>query len=188
MAKAKEINEYLKESGYTRNDMKKFFDDAKEVNWIIQKFEEEGKKWSDLAIHQIKELPGLKERTLENIKKKEEADKAAEEAKNKKKAEKEYYLKNFESIMLNKIDNRENLEEDEISKLVYEYEVETTYGDDGRWHKEAQTVVCLNGRYFLVVWQKGLTEFQENFFGNQPYEVEKYEVPVTIIKTEWRKK
>lgn len=186
MASVTEINEYLNESGYSRKDMKKFFDDAAEVNWIIKQYKESGKKWNNLPIHQIKQLPGLKGRTEEQLRKKEEEKRVAEAKEKQRELDDKNYLENFESIMFQKIINHQNLTEKELSMVVSEYEEETTYGDDLRWTREADTIVKLCGRYFLISWQKGLTEMQENIFSNQPYEVERNEKVVVVV--EWVRK
>lgn len=171
MAKKKEIDDYCKESGYSRADLKRFYDEAKEVNWILQKYSEEGNKWNNLPIHQIKQLPGLRERTLENIRKSEE-EKAAKEAANKKNAEdKKYYEENFEKIMHDKIINHEELTERELSRLVFEYEVDSDDIDELRWNILTETIFELCGKQFKVEWQRAKTEMQEHHFLKQPVAV-----------------
>lgn len=85
MATKKEIDDYCKKSGYTRKQLAQAYKDAKEVNTVIQLFAEVGITWDKMAIHQIEELVGLKERTIENLRKKEEeeAKRAAEKKKKK---------------------------------------------------------------------------------------------------------
>ena len=49
-------------------------------------------------------------------------------------------------------------------------------------------MVCINGRYFSICWDRGLTEMQEDYydFDNDIIEMEKH----TVLKevTEWKKK
>ena len=168
MAKKKEIDEFLKESGYSRKDLEDFFNEAKEVNWIIQKFSEDGKKWSDLPIYHIEQLPGLKERTLENIKKHEEEKAKDKKEKEDAKKQKKYYEENFEKIMHEKILAKSELTEKELSRLVFEYEVESEQVDELRWTYLTETIVELCGERFKIKWQRAKTEMQEHVFMDQP--------------------
>ncbi len=71
------------------------------------------------------------------------------------------------------IDSGRDLSEREIRSLIWEgYTV--SEGEDRRWSKTMETVVEYKGRYFLIEWEKGLTECQENYY-EQPYEVVKTE-------------
>ena len=92
-------------------------------------------------------------------------------------------MDDFEKKMLSKIDSGESLTSCELSKLVYNYDIDTQEGDDGRWVRGMYTVVELGGRYFGIDWFKGLTECQENEFVFQPEEVERHEKVITV--TEW---
>ena len=92
-------------------------------------------------------------------------------------------MDDFEKKMLSKIDSGESLTSCELSKLVYNYDIDTQEGDDGRWFRGMYTVVELGGRYFGIDWFKGLTECQESEFDFQPEEVERHEKVITV--TEW---
>lgn len=92
-------------------------------------------------------------------------------------------MDDFEKKMLSKIDSGESLTSCELSKLVYNYDIDTQEGDDGRWVRGMYTVVELGGRYFGIDWFKGLTECQESEFDFQPEEVERHEKMITV--TEW---
>lgn len=85
---------------------------------------------------------------------------------------------------------QEQLSEDEIKALVYnnvvgfdiEHEEE---GESGDWDKYMYTVVkCKDGnnqdRLFEITWLKGLTEYQENSYWDQPVEVKKIVETKTI--------
>lgn len=186
MATKKEIDEYCKESGYTRTQLSKAYDEAKEVNPIIKKFDEMGITWNKMAIHQIEELIGLKERTLQKQKELEEA-KAKESAeRTKKEEEKKYYEDHIEEILLNKLLNKEALKENELIYLIDNYEIETEYSkENNRWTRNVRTIISIGDKYYAIEWQEGLTEYQENVYDCQPYEVTKGEK--TIVITVWNK-
>ncbi len=76
----------------------------------------------------------------------------------------------FISYCLNKIDNKEKLTEGEISDLL-EYEVMKDEGEDRRWSKTITSLIKINDRYFIVDWEQGLTEYQDNSYMDQPIEV-----------------
>lgn len=88
---------------------------------------------------------------------------------------------------LERFDKGETFSERELESLRWEFpEVETTYGENRRWSRSAQTIFEVNGRLFALDWDEGLTENQENEFYNQPYEVEKR--TKTIVVNEYVKK
>lgn len=91
----------------------------------------------------------------------------------------------YEIEILNKIDNNQKLDSVELSSLVYEYELETDEGENRRWSRTNRTIVQLGNRYFSVIWEEGLTEYQPDDFNSQPIEVTKHEFEKTVIVTEW---
>ena len=94
----------------------------------------------------------------------------------------------FEEIIVNKIDNGEKLTEEELKEIIWDYDVESSYGENRRWTRAVSTIVCMCGRYFMVDWEQGLTERQENEFWEQSYEIERKEYEKTIKVVEWVKK
>ena len=89
-----------------------------------------------------------------------------------------------ENVVFNKIMNHEALTEDEVKTLIWDYEVDYEEGDSGRWTRGMTTIVELNGHYFSINWQAGLTEYQENeYFDFYPTEVELVEQVVKV--TNW---
>ena len=88
-------------------------------------------------------------------------------------------MDDFAKKMLYKIDSGEPLTSSELSELVYDYDIDTQEGDDGRWFRGMYTVVELGGRHFGISWFKGLTECQDNEFDFQPEEVERHEKMIT---------
>lgn len=68
----------------------------------------------------------------------------------------------------------------EIGKIVCEEE-----GSEGRWTRGMSTVFEVKGRFFIIDWERGLTELQENEFYKQPYEVVGECHEKTIVVTNW---
>ena len=103
----------------------------------------------------------------------------------------EWKEEHFEEYILGKIDKGEDLTEGEIKELVWEYEVEREEGDSGRWTQSMTSYVKLLNRFFVIYWESGLTEYQENEYLNQPEEVERVEYDKLIPEhyehiVEWR--
>lgn len=189
MARLKnEVKKALKELGYTAKDMQQFWDECVEVNWKVKYLSNIGKNWTDLSISQIKQLPTLKETTLESQRKKQEEEEVKRMEEQKVADEKKYYEEHFEEIIVQKINNGEKLTESEIKECIWDYpRVELIEGDSGRWTQYMESIIELCGRTFCFPWDRGLTEYQENGFYYQPYEVEKHEYEKTITVTEWRR-
>ncbi len=189
MAYKKDIKPLLKELGYTWEQMQGFWDGCIEVNYKVSALSKAGKNWNDLDISQIRELPYLKQKTLDAIEKRQKEEEEKQRAEEKEKQDEEYYWEHFDEIMVRKIDNGEKLTEEELKNVVYETkEIACIEGDTHRWTRDMETIVEMCGRYFCVNWGNGLTEYQENEFHYQPYEVEKVEHEKTITVTEWKKK
>lgn len=170
MAYKKDIRPWLKENGYTWEDMNKFWKECCEINLICKMIADSGKSWSDMTMHQIKLLPTLKETTLAQLKAKEEEEKRQAEEKKRKQEEAEYYVNHFDEIMVKKIDNGESLSENELSEIC-EYSIQRDYGENRRWQRSVYDILEIKGRYFALEWEEGLTEYQEDSFMKQPYEV-----------------
>lgn len=178
----------LKKLGYTESDMQKFWNECKGINHKIKMLANAGLNWTDLTIHQIEQLPTLKETTLRQLEEKAKQEDIEYERKAHENEAEDYYWKHLEKIMLNKIDRGEALTEDEIRKLVYEYEYEdisdASENSVLRWTRIKKTIVKIDNRYFRIIWQKALTEMQEDIFEYQPVEVEAYE-KIVVVKG-WR--
>jgi len=159
MATKNEIKKLLKEINYTENQMDLFWNDLIDINSLVKAVSKAGKTWRDMNTYMIRELPTQKKKDLESAEKE--------------KQEKEYYINNFEEVMVEKIVNKEKLTGKELGSLVYDYEECRNEGDDRRWSRSIISYIKLLDRYFCVAWEQGLTECQENEFYNQPYEVEK---------------
>src|SRR5574344_286041 len=163
MAYKKDIKPYLKENGYTWEDMDKFWDECCEVNWKCKMIKKSGKSWNDMTMYQIQQLPTLKETTLQQKKQKENEEKLKDEEEQKKKDEENYYLDHFDELMVKKIDSGEILTGREL-RTFQEYEIENTTGDNRRWSRTVYSICKVCGRYFNLTWEEGLTECQENEF------------------------
>lgn len=184
MAYKKDIKPWLKDNNLTWEQMGKIWDEVCEVNWKCNMIRKTGNTWSDMPMHQIKQLPTLKETTLKQIREREEKEKQEAENRRKKEEQERYYKSHFEEIILKKIDNGESLTERELSRLITLYEVESKKGDNRRWSRTVESIVELSGRFFRVIWEQGLTEMQEDSFSNQPVEVVKHTYEKTIVVTE----
>lgn len=180
MAYKKDIKPYLKETGYTWEDMDKFWEECVEVNWKCKMIADSGKSWSDLTMYQIKQLPTLKEKTLKQEQEKLEEEKRQADREKQAKEDKEYYENHFEEIMLEKIDSGLDLTERELSRIK-EYSISTDYGDKDRWQRPVYDILKISDRYFSLTWYEGLTEYQEDTYLDQPVEVVPHKV-ITITE------
>ena len=181
----KEQKQWMKNNGYTEKQMDEFWMDNIDTNWIIRNLNNSGLTWRDMNMSCVMQLPTQKERDLEVLKKKEEEEKQKMNEEAKMKAEQEYYEEHFEEIIVAKILNEEKLTEQEIKELVWDYEIEREEGDHGRWTRSVTSIIKLCDKYFALDWEQGLTEYQENEYYNQPYEVVQRTYEKTITVTEW---
>lgn len=83
------------------------------------------------------------------------------------------------------LQNGENLREDDLRYLVWNYEIDRENGENRRWSRTVTSIVEIGGKTYSIDWEEGLTECQENNFYDQPIEVEKHEYEKTIKVTEW---
>lgn len=99
-----------------------------------------------------------------------------------------YELK-IEKSIEEKLEDGDYLTEDEIEHLCWDYPCAyQEEGDSGRWTTFMVTVVEVNGKLYAINWQRGLTEYQENSYDEQPYECElKQEEIKKIVTTICRK-
>lgn len=185
MATKKEINAYLKESGYTAKDMENFYNELIPINWKVRTLSTNGKKWNDLPIYLIRELPTQKEHDLKAIKEKELKEEQERISEQKAKEDVEYYANHFEQTMADKIARKEDLTEEELKTLVWEYQVDIQEKDSGRWTKHMRSIVELCGDLYSINFEQGLTEYQENEYPYQPVKVKKVEITKTITVIEY---
>lgn len=76
-----------------------------------------------------------------------------------------------EQEFLQRFDSGDKFNEGDLWDILYTFTFEEIEGDSGRWTQNVQTILEIGGRYFALDWRKGLTEHQESFVHDQPYEV-----------------
>lgn len=97
------------------------------------------------------------------------------------------YIENIDDI-LKAIDAGEELDGKVLEDLAYYQTIDEEYGENRRWSRWIRSIIDLNGRYFAIEWDQGLTEYQPDEFWNQPYEVELKEYDKVVHVKEWIKK
>lgn len=79
------------------------------------------------------------------------------------------------------------MSEEEVKNIVYEdlfYQVDRVEGEDHRWTREIDLIYEIDGNYYSLYYNEGLTECQEaEFWEQEAFKVEKK--PITIY--EWVK-
>lgn len=91
---------------------------------------------------------------------------------------------------ISKYDNSlDEFTEDELRSIPWEgiegaEFIETKEGEDHRWQREMTEFFKIGDRYFAIPWMAGLTEYQENEFYEQPYEVKPTEKIIKVIEWE----
>lgn len=181
----KEQKEWMNTSGYSEAQLDEFWNDNITTNPVIQNLNAHGMTWRDMNLSCVMQLPTQKERDLKTIAEREAKEQAERVAKEKAEREKAYYYEHFPEIMVEKIDSGEQLTKEELTELIWGYDVDTQYGDNRRWSRSVTTIIELNGRYFSISWEEGLTEYQDNEYNSQPVEVKKHTYEKTIAVTEW---
>lgn len=83
------------------------------------------------------------------------------------------------------LQNGENLREDDLRYLVWNYEIDRENGENRRWSRTVTSIVEIGGKTYSIDWEEGLTECQENSFYDQPIEVRKHEYEKVVKVTEW---
>ena len=93
--------------------------------------------------------------------------------------------KTWENKIQFALDNNIPLDEDDLYRLVCEYEIQYFEGDNHRWQQEVTSIIEFNNKTYAISWMRALTEMQDSNFYNQPIEVHKQERPITVTLTEW---
>lgn len=178
----------MKENGYTEAQMQAYWDELISINSVVGALHRSGVNWDQTNLTIIGNLPTEKERTLKRLEEHKNKLEAEEAERRKKEEERLYYEKHFEEIMVQKLSEKKSLSEREISTLVNEYGIESSYGENRRWTRSVSTVVKLLDKYYWINWEEGLTEYQSNEYFDQPYEVERHEYEKVIKVVEWVRK
>ena len=84
--------------------------------------------------------------------------------------------------MRQKIKNDVDLSESELNELVY-YSVKDIEGEDRRWSRRVTSILDIDGETYILNWERGLTEYQENSFHYQPRKV-KIEKTTKVVTME----
>lgn len=75
--------------------------------------------------------------------------------------------------------------EEELSRIPYEdldgiEVIDTIEGEHSRWTEHMTTIFRYENKLYALEWERGLTEYQENEFYNQPYEVKEVKKMVEV--------
>lgn len=181
MATKKEIKAWLKEVNLGMEQVDFLWKELGENgNTLVDTLKRSGQTWTDLNMHCIRQIPTQKEKDTQTFKKRAE-EAAIKQAEEEQKAKDDaYYNEHFLELMVDKIDKKIELTEYELRSLVMEEAYEVTAGENRRWSRTISSLFEHGDRLFMVDWEQGLTESQENMFYDQPYEVEKTVTTRTI--------
>lgn len=95
-------------------------------------------------------------------------------------------MNNYEKEFLDKYDSGAKFTENEIRDMIWGFkQVEEDEGYNHRWTQDITTVIQVEDRYFRIWWERGLTEYQENCYHNQPVEVTPHKHEKLITVREW---
>lgn len=87
---------------------------------------------------------------------------------------------------LNRYDAGDHFSSEELEEMIFDCDkVEEHRGDCHRWTQSVTTIFKVEDRYFRIYWQRGLTEYQENEYYNQPEEVVLHEYEKVVHVKEW---
>lgn len=94
-------------------------------------------------------------------------------------------------ILKDKFLNKQELTSSEVEKIIWNMGsegityIEEIEGEDRRWSRTNQVIFNVDGRYFELTYEHGLTECQENEYWSQiPIEVKKVEKTIVVIDWE----
>lgn len=185
MASEEEIATFLKSNNLTEAQVDLMWSELIPLNNKVAILNKQLGTWKNCSINIIQKIPTQKERDLERIKKEKEEKERKQREEEQKLQEQKYYDENFEQIMLNKIDNKEKLSEEEIERLAYgNYVIDSVDIDIRRRTVRKNSIVQLEGRTFRVFWERGLMEYQDDIFEPQiPIEVK--QITKTVEAKEW---
>ena len=88
-------------------------------------------------------------------------------------------IEEFENKLKNKTFTENELQEiienylftNEGDKIPYEI-IDTIYSNElNRWSRNVETIIEYKNKYYSIIWEEGLTEYQDNQFYEQPVEV-----------------
>lgn len=169
-----ELDSLLQEMGVTEENMEKHWQDNVTYgkNKSIVNAHNKGYTWRNLSAESLRKLPTLLE-----------TDKACVKA--------NYSVlqrlnRNTETMTLEeKVKAKITLTENEIKEVVNEYSIEDIPGEDNRWTRNITSIIQIDNEYYMINWERGLTECQEDYYPEQPVKVIKEEKVVTQTVVEW---
>lgn len=95
-------------------------------------------------------------------------------------------MNNYEKEFLDKYDSGAKFTEQEIRDAIWDFhQVEEIEHGHRRWTESMTTIVQVADRFFKIDWERGLTEYQENEYWDQPVEVTPHEYEKTITVRDW---
>ena len=92
-------------------------------------------------------------------------------------------------LLKEKFLNKEELDENAVEVIITDTPdgikyVDEIEGEDRRWSRTNRVIFEVNGIYFELEYDEGLTEYQDNeYWAQTPIEVKKVEK--TIVVTDW---
>lgn len=189
MATKKEFSAFLKRNNLTYEQLCDIYRDVALTNTLVNNLMHISCiKVEDLRIDLIEQLLTQKEKDLKSI----EEEKIEAERLEKERLEKEKNeikkISSFEEDVLEGIDSCQIFSEDDLNKIISEFEIHRDDGENNRWTRNVTSIIEICGRFFSINWQEGLTENQMNSYYYQPVEVEKHEYEKTIKVVEWIEK
>lgn len=90
----------------------------------------------------------------------------------------------FCKTMCNRYDSGDIFNDEELEFMALN-SIEEREGTEHRWTRDVESIFKCGERYFIIRWERGLTEYQYNQFYEQPVEatIKEYEKVVRI--REW---
>lgn len=83
--------------------------------------------------------------------------------------------------LIEKVKNGVNLTEKELKMLVQDFDFDVVHkGENGRWTQTVHRLIDHKDELYIIEYEQGLTEYQENEYYKQPYRVKMVEKTITV--------
>lgn len=89
----------------------------------------------------------------------------------------------LEDIIIKKLNNNEELNHEEREFCVFSLSFTEEVEEQNRWDTPVRSIFNLDDRLWAIDWSRANTEYQENSFFEDPFEVKAVEK--TIVITEY---
>lgn len=87
------------------------------------------------------------------------------------------------------IDNHYDFDKEDFYEFIDRYEIDCVPQELRRWTRWVNSICQIEDRYFIIGWDQGLTEYQENIYDDSTItEVKPIETTKQIIITCWTDK